>query len=89
MTRLLIDDKAIELMKKALAKENAKAMRIFMSGGGCCKLFEIAAVKKALTGDITFRKNEITIYIEKELVDNTSIIEIKFDEQKGLLIDFK
>ena len=54
MTELLIDDTAIELIRKELIKENAFAMRIFIGGGGCCKHFEIIPVKKALSGDITF-----------------------------------
>lgn len=89
MNKLFVDDKAMEFMREALARENTGAMRIFIGGGGCCKSFEIAPVKKALAGDITFRQGGIIIYVEKVLADNTSVIEIKFDEQKGLLIDFE
>ncbi len=87
MSKLFIDDKAIEFMKKAMADENAKAMRIFMSGGGCCKRFEIAQVKKALALDVTYTQSGITVHVEKALVENTSAIEITFDEHKGLLIN--
>ncbi len=87
MSKLFIDSKAIEFMKKALAKENVPAMRIFISGGGCCKQFEIAPVKKALAGDITYRQSGITVHVEKGLDDNTKAIEIRFDEEKGLTID--
>ena len=89
MSKLFIDDKAIEFMKKALAKENAQAMRIFISGGGCCKQFEIAPVKKALKGDVTYTQGGVKVHIEKELVSSTVSIGIKFDEQKGLIIDFE
>ena len=89
MSKLFIDDRAIEFMKNALAKDNAEAMRLFISGGGCCKQFELTPVKKALAGDVTFRQDDVTIHIEKELVDDTKAIRIGFDEQKGLIIDFE
>ncbi len=89
MSKLFIDDRAIEFMKEALAKENAQAMRIFISGGGCCKQFEITPVKKALTGDITYTQGGVTVHIEKYLADNTRAIEIKFDKQRGLTISFE
>ncbi len=89
MSKLFIDDRAIKFIKKALAKENAPAMRIFISGGGCCKQFEMAPVKKALAGDVTFTRGGITVYIEKGLADNTEYIGIKFDEQRGLLVELE
>ena len=88
MSRLLIEDKAIGLIQKELIKENANAMRIFTGGGGCCKRFEIAPVKKALAGDLTFIKGGITIAVEKELLENTECIHIKLDEKKGLILEF-
>jgi Fe-S cluster assembly iron-binding protein IscA len=87
MSKLFIDGKAIQLIKKELLKENAYALRIFTGGGGCCKRFEITPVKKPLASDVTFTQDGIEIFIEKELVDNTSVIEIKIDENKGLLIN--
>ncbi len=87
MSKLFIDDNAIELIKKELVKEKAYAMRIFIGGGGCCKRFEITPVKKPLAGDVTFTQGGIRILIEKELVDSTKAIEIKLDEKKGLLIN--
>jgi Fe-S cluster assembly iron-binding protein IscA len=87
MTDLLIDDTAIEIIKKELQKNNAFAMRIFIGGGGCCKHFEIIPVKKALSGDVAFIRRGLNILVEKELAQNTSKIEIKNDEHKGLLID--
>ena len=88
MSKLLIEDNAIELIQKELIKENANAMRIFTGGGGCCKRFEIAPVKKALAGDVTFIKSGITIAVEKELLENTECIHIKLDEKKGLILEF-
>ena len=87
MTKLCIDDTAIELMKNELEKENAYAMRIFIGGGGCCKRFEIIPVKKALSGDVAFMQEGLRILVEKEIAENTSAMEIKYDEHKGLLID--
>ncbi|MFZ3167573.1 MAG: hypothetical protein WA130_08140 [Candidatus Methanoperedens sp.] len=87
MTKLLIDDTALELIRKELMKENAFAMRIFIGGGGCCKHFEIIPVKKALSGDIAFMRGGIRILLEKEIAQNSSGIRIKYDEHKGLLID--
>lgn len=86
MSKLIIDDNALELVKKELAAENAPAMRIFTSGG-CCSRFEIAPVKKPLAGDVTCKQGGIKIYIEKELAESASAIEIKFDEKKGLIIE--
>ncbi len=85
MSKLFIDDKALEVLKKEMIKENAYAVRIF-AGAGCLGRFEIASVKKALAGDVVFTKYGIKIFVEKHLSENTSAIEIKFDEQKGLLI---
>ncbi len=88
MNNLFIDDRAIEFMKKAIESEKASAMRIFTSGGGCCKQFEITPVNKALTGDVAFMEGGITVYIEKAITDNTGSVGIKFNEKKGLLIEF-
>ena len=89
MSKLFIDGKAIEFMKNALEKENLPAMRLFISGGGCCKHFELTPVKQALSGDVTFKQSGITVHVEKELVDNTKTIEIIFDDTKGLTINFE
>ncbi len=89
MSKLIMDNRAIKFIKQALIKENAKAMRIFTSGGGCCKQFEISPVDKALAGDFTFNQGGITVYIEKDIVDNTSSIDVKFDENRGLIIEFR
>lgn len=35
MSRFIIDDKAVEFIKETLKKEDAQAVRIFISGGGC------------------------------------------------------
>ena len=83
---LFIDENALALIKKELLKENAPAMRIF-TRGGCCDRFELMPVKKPLAGDVAYEQGEIKVYIEKELAENTSAIEIKFDEQKGLIIE--
>jgi Fe-S cluster assembly iron-binding protein IscA len=88
MNKLIIDQKAIEFMKDALTIEKADAMRIFISGGGCCRQFEIAPVRKALKGDVTFVQDGITVHIEKGLAENASSATIRFDERKGLLIEF-
>lgn len=87
MTDLMIDDNAIEIIKKELRKDNAFAMRLFIGGGGCCKHFEIIPVKKALTGDVIFIRGGLKIFVEKELAETTSMIEIMKDEHKGLIID--
>ena len=83
---LFIDDNALALIKKELLKENAPAMRIF-TRGGCCDRFELMPVKKPLAGDVTFMQGGIKVYVEKELAQSASIIDIKFDEQKGLIIE--
>ncbi len=89
MNNLFIDDKAIQFIKKALENDKAQAMRIFTSGGGCCKQFELTPVKKALTGDVTFRQGCVTVHIEKEIAQNTRSIWIKSDKQKRLIIEFE
>lgn len=88
MVSLSIDSRAIELVKKELAKEKAPAVRIFTIGG-CCDRFEIIPVKKALAGDVTFMQGGVKIYVEKELAGSASAIELKFDEQKGLIIELR
>ena len=87
MTELSIDDAAIEIIKKVLQKDDAIAMRIFIGGGGCCKHFEMIPVKKALSEDVSFIQKGLRIFVEKEIAQNSSTIEIKNDEYKGLLID--
>jgi len=89
MTDLFIDDKAIRFMKKVLAKENTCDVRIFTGGGGCCKRFEITPVRKPLPGDVTYQRGGITIHVERALVDNTEAIDIRFEEPKGLIINFR
>jgi len=89
MNKLFIDDRAIVFIKDELAKESASAIRIFTGGGGCCCRFQIAPVNKSLAGDVTYKKGGIIVHIEKEIAENTGLIWIKFDEQKGLLIEFE
>ncbi len=86
---LLIDKRAIELIKEHLKEENAPAVRVFIAGGGCCKRTEIATVKKALAGDVSYDVDGIKIFVEKGLAENSSAIDIKFEEQKGLIIEFQ
>jgi Fe-S cluster assembly iron-binding protein IscA len=85
----LVDKKAIEFIKDHMKKENAPAVRVFIAGGGCCKRTEIAAVKKALAGDVSYDVDGIKIFVEKGLAENSSVIDIKFEEQKGLRIEFQ
>lgn len=86
MSGLFIEDKAVQIIRDKLATENKKAVRIFITGGGCCPRLEIRPVEKALSGDVTFTKNDITFYVEKDLVDYSSSINIIFHENRGLLI---
>ncbi len=84
-----IDKKAIELIKVHLKRENAPAMRVFIAGGGCCKRPEVMAIKKALAGDVSFEQDGIKIFVEKGIAENSSAIDIKFEEEKGLIIEFQ
>ncbi len=89
MSKLFIDDKAIEFIKDFLVTEKSDAIRIFVSGGGCCKRFEIMPVKKALAGDVTYRHGGIIVHVDKELSASAGCIDIRFEEQRGLVIDFE
>ncbi len=89
MNNLFIDDRAIVFLKDELAKESASAVRIFTCGGGCCSRFQLSPVNKALKGDVTYKMGGITVQIEKEIAENTALIRIKFDEQKGLFMEFE
>lgn len=82
-----IDDRSVEYMKELIESEGKKDMRIFIGGGGCCKRLEMAPVEKALAGDLTYERGGIALHVEKNLVNENSKIEIKFDEKDGLLID--
>lgn len=86
---LFIDDKSIEFIKERTKKENVQAVRIFIAGGGCCKRPEIITIRKALAGDTTYERDGVKIYLEKGLAESSSAIDIKFDEQKGLIIEFQ
>ena len=83
----IIDDKAIGYIQQHLRDENSKAMRIFISGGGCCARLEITPVEKALAGDATYERNGVILYVDKAVIEGASSIEIGFDEKRGLLID--
>ena len=87
MNDLIIGDKAIGYIQQHLRDENAKAMRIFIGGGGCCARLEITPVEKALAGDVTYERGGVTIHVDKALVEGAFSIEIGFDEKRGLLID--
>ena len=87
MTGISIDDPALFLIKKKINEEKASAMRIFIGGGGCCKRFEIIPVSKELAGDVTFLHKGVKIVVEKEIAENASGINIRYDEHKGLLLD--
>lgn len=88
MSRLLISGDALARLKNELANQNADAARIFTIGG-CCSRFEIAPAKKALAGDVACEQDGIKLYIERELAENASCIEIRFDEKKGLIIELR
>ena len=83
----IIDDKAIEYIQQHLRDESAKAMRIFIGGGGCCARLEITPVEKALAGDVTYERNGVTIHVDKAIIEGASSIKIGFDEKRGLLIN--
>ena len=85
MNDLIIGDKAIGYIQQHL--RDAKAMRIFIGGGGCCTRLEITPVEKALVGDVTYERGGVTIHVDKALVEGAASIEIEFDEKRGLLID--
>lgn len=87
MNDLIIGDKAIGYIQQHLRDANAKAMRIFIGGGGCCTRLEITPVEKALVGDVTYERGGVTIHVDKALVEGAASIEIGFDEKRGLLID--
>ncbi|MGP8320084.1 MAG: hypothetical protein ACT6FD_04755 [Methanosarcinaceae archaeon] len=87
MGDLIIDEKAIGHIKQHLRDKSAKEMRIFIGGGGCCSRFEITPVKKALAGDVTYKRSDLTIHVDKTLIESASSIEIGFDEKRGLLIN--
>ena len=84
---LTIDDKSITHLQQRLIDENANAMRIFVSGGGCCSRIEITPVEKALAGDVTYERGGVAIHVDEALFEDTSSIRIEFDDEKGLLID--
>jgi uroporphyrinogen-III synthase len=86
MSDLYIEDNAVQVIKDELAKAEKKAVRIFISGGGCCPRLEIRPMDGALSGDVTYHKNGITFYIEKDLVLHSSSINVRFNEKRGLLI---
>lgn len=87
MSDLIINDKAIKYIQQHLRDKSAKEMRIFIGGGGCCSRFEITPVKKALAGDVTYKRSDLTIHVDKTLIESASSIEIGFDENRGLLIN--
>ncbi len=89
MSKLFIDDKAIEFIKGILETEKSDAVRIFISGGGCCKRFEIKPVKKALAGDVTYRHGRIIVHVDKELATGAGSIDIRYEKEKGLVINFE
>ncbi|HEY9245519.1 MAG TPA: hypothetical protein VIO11_01605, partial [Candidatus Methanoperedens sp.] len=78
MSKLFIDNKAIEFLKKSLENEKSDAVRLFAGGGGCCKRFEITHVKKPLAQDVTFIQDGVTVHVEKEIAENASAIKIRF-----------
>ena len=84
---LTIDDKSITHLQQRLIDENANAMRIFVSGGGCCSRIEITPVEKALAGDVTYERGGVAIHVDKALFEGTSSIRLEFDEKKGLLMN--
>ena len=87
MSSFIIDEKTIVYIKKHLRDSNAKAMRIFIGGGGCCSRLEITPVEKALAGDVTYERGGVTLHVDKAIVKSASLIEIGFDEKRGLFIN--
>ncbi|MCL7415217.1 MAG: hypothetical protein M8349_04040 [ANME-2 cluster archaeon] len=86
MTELIIDDKAIEFIKAELEKENSPAVRLSVTGGGCCQQLGIATVEKEIARDVKHIEKGVTFHVEKYLNDNTSSIDITFDDERKMLI---
>lgn len=85
MSELVIEEDAVRAIKEEMARAEKKAARIFISGGGCCPTFEIRPVDHALSGDVSYHKYGITFHIEKDIVQYSSSIAIRYNK-KGLLI---
>lgn len=87
MRDIVIDDEAVRVMRDYMDRENADALRVFIGGGGCCRWLEVAGVRGALAGDVTYEARGMTLHVDRALVEAASVMKISFDEQKGLLVD--
>ncbi|MBW6518587.1 MAG: hypothetical protein K0A89_11200 [ANME-2 cluster archaeon] len=86
MTKLIVDDKAIEFIRAELEKEQSPAVRLSITGGGCCQQLGIATVEKEIARDVKYIEKGVTFHVEKYLDSNASSIEITLDEERQMLL---
>jgi Fe-S cluster assembly iron-binding protein IscA len=86
MTKLTVDDKAIEFIKAELEKEQSPAVRLSVTGGGCCQHLGITTVEKEIARDVKHIEKGVTFHVEKYLDDNASSIEIHLDDERKMLM---
>ena len=86
MTKLIVEDKAIAFIKAELEKEKSPAVRLSVTGGGCCQQLGIATVEKEIARDVKHIEKGVTFHVEKYLNDNASSIEINLDEERKMLM---
>lgn len=85
---LTLTDNAVKRFKDILAEDHAsRGVRIFDAGGGCCgPSLAMDIAKEAEKGDVTFEKDGVKVFLEKEANRLLSEATIDFSEKEGMII---
>ena len=86
---LSLTDKAVERFKKILKEQGYESygIRIFTAGAGCCgPSLALDMVEKAMDGDVTFEKDGLKVFIEKDANMTLATAVMDFSEQRGFVL---
>lgn len=87
---LSLTDNALQRFKKILKDEGNEhyGIRIFSAGAGCCgPSLALDMVEQSQDGDVTFEKEGLKVFIEKDTNETLAAATMDFSEQRGFVLN--
>lgn len=87
---LTLTDNALQRFKKILKDEGCEdyGIRIFTADSGCCgPSLALDLVEQAKDGDVTFKKDGLKVFIEKDANELLAAATMDFSEQRGFAVN--
>ncbi len=87
---LSLTETALERFKKILKEQGNESygIRIFSAGAGCCgPSLALDMVEQAQDGDVTFEKEGLKVFIEKDANETLAEATMDFSEERGFVLN--